>query len=109
MFRTLNPYNKIKAPEVRSIKVKDYDSKAWREYSRNLRAQNPVCAITGSEYLPTMLIVDHIIPVNEGGSFWDERNHQVLCKSAHSIKSMKEKGGCKTPFILNENNEKIPT
>lgn len=108
MFRTLKPYNDIKKPVIRSEKVKDYDLKSWREYSKNLRANNPVCSVTGFEYLPEMLIVDHIIPVNEGGSFWDKRNHQILCKSAHSIKTMKEKSGCKTPFIYNEAKEKIP-
>lgn len=107
-FRTLKPYHSIQKIETRSFKVKEYDTKNWREYSLNLRIMNPVCAVLKSEFLPNMLIVDHIIPVNEGGSFWDERNHQVLSKSAHSVKSMKEKRGSKTPFEFNQDGEKIP-
>jgi len=107
-FRTLKPYKQIKKAASRSEKVKDYDTKAWREYSLNLRTQNPICSITKKEYLPHMLSVDHIIPVSEGGSFWDERNHQVLLNAIHSIKSMKEKNGSKIQWILNEKGEKIP-
>lgn len=34
--------------------------------------------------------VDHIIPVNQGGDFWDAMNHQSLCASCHSAKTMRE-------------------
>lgn len=107
-FRNLKPYHPRKPQAVRSVKVTDYDTKAWRDYSLQLRTENNICAKTGNEYLPKMLVVDHIIPVNEGGSFWDKRNHQVLSLSEHSRKSMREKAGCKTPFIFNKDGEKIP-
>jgi 5-methylcytosine-specific restriction endonuclease McrA len=36
------------------------------------------------------MIVDHIIPVSQGGSFWDPTNHQPLCGKCHSAKTMTE-------------------
>jgi 5-methylcytosine-specific restriction protein A len=38
--------------------------------------------------------LDHIIP-HKGNNelFWDESNHQGLCKHHHSLKTAKEDGG----------------
>ena len=99
----------IKQPQARSHKVKDYDTKEWREYSLELRTSIGKCTISNREYLPKYLIVDHIIPVNQGGSFWDKRNHQVISIYSHSKKTRRETvEGCKTPWILNEEGDKIP-
>ena len=38
-------------------------------------------------------MVDHTIPVNRGGSFWDIRNHQGLKKKCHDRKSGREAHG----------------
>lgn len=93
----------------RSYKVKDYNTKAWREYSLDLRITSGKCAKSQREYLPQYLVVDHIIPVNEGGSFWDKRNHQVISVFHHSKKTREEATkGSLTPWELNEEGDKIP-
>lgn len=98
-----------KRVQKRSEKVKDYDTKEFRDYSRNEREKAGKCQKCGREFLPKYLILDHIIPVEEGGSFWDRRNHQVLCKWHHSSKTAKEmRTGSQRPFDLNELGEKIP-
>lgn len=98
-----------KLPQKKAYKVADYNSKAWREYSYQLRASTLKCAINGRFYEVHNLVVDHIIPVNEGGSFWDARNHQVINKWSHNKKSASEQAnGSKTPYELNELGEKIP-
>lgn len=38
-------------------------------------------------------VIDHIKPVNQGGSIWDENNLQAMCKSCHDKKTAKEDGG----------------
>lgn len=100
----------IKKPEPkRAFKVADYDTRSWRDYSYELRAKTLKCVVDNRPFRPKDLIVDHIIPVNEGGSFWDERNHQVICKWHHNSKTgIESKIGCQTPWELNENGEKIP-
>ena len=86
-----------------------YHSKAWVRYSQNFRALNPYCSdckrllnnIDESD-------CDHIIPVTEGGSFWDVRNHQTLCKSCHSSKTLRDQHNKYRSFQLNNEGEKIP-
>lgn len=29
-------------------------------------------------------VVDHIVPVSQGGEFWDEANWQPLCATCHN-------------------------
>ena len=36
-------------------------------------------------------MVDHITPINRGGSVWDKSNLQVLCNKCHNIKSGKDR------------------
>lgn len=71
-----------------------YDSK-WSAYSKRYRIKHPLCLhcekvgiVKQSE------CVDHIIPVDgpDDPLFWDEKNHQALCHTCHSIKTAKEDG-----------------
>jgi 5-methylcytosine-specific restriction protein A len=81
----------------------------WKNrYSIEFRTLNPRCAHCNRLFPYYRLAVDHIIPLYEGGSFWDRNNHQSLCISCHSRKTVKEQKGSKTPFKYNEENEKIP-
>jgi 5-methylcytosine-specific restriction enzyme A len=32
-------------------------------------------------------IVDHILPIKQGGDTWNPNNHQALCKSCHAKKT----------------------
>ncbi len=48
---------------------------------------NPVCIVCGNE----AKVVDHIVPIEQGGSMWNEKNHQPLCKSCHGKKNNSDK------------------
>lgn len=86
-----------------------YNSRSWRKYSLIKRMTISKCELTGDVYHYTKLVVDHIIPVSQEGSFWDERNHQIISIFAHNEKTAKEKKGSKTPWKLNEEGERIPS
>lgn len=98
-------------PVVSNNKEKDtrYQLSEWKNrYSIEFRTLNPKCNHCGRLFPYYALAVDHIIPLCEGGSFWDKLNHQSLCIRCHSRKTVKEQQGSKTPFKYNEENEKIP-
>lgn len=71
-----------------SARQRGYDRR-WEEYRANYLAQNPDCQQCGDP----ATVVDHIVPVEQGGSFWDPRNHQPMCKRCHDAKSATENGG----------------
>ena len=108
MPRILSPYKKMPTYAKRD-KDSRYAESAWIELSKNKRASGRCIMCPKRIHQPASLVVDHIVPIVEGGSFYDERNHQVLCVWHHNSKSGKEKRGSKTPWMLNEINEKIPS
>lgn len=66
-----------------------YNSR-WRRYRKYFLMQHPVCVRCGR--LAT--VVDHIIP-HKGNQdlFWQQSNHQALCKLCHDKKTATEDGG----------------
>jgi len=85
-----------------------YNSHSWRKYSTNRRKKNPQCAKCEKLYNYKDLVTDHIIPINQGGSKMDPKNHQSLCKSCHAVKSGMEANGIIAPYTFNAKGEKIP-
>ncbi|WP_256846926.1 HNH endonuclease [Paenibacillus sp. Pae108] len=68
----------------------------WQKYRLRFLKKNPLCVhcenkgvLTPSEH------VDHIIAVTGPNDplFWKESNHQALCHSCHSRKTVLEDGG----------------
>lgn len=53
-------------------------------------------------------VTDHIIPVNQGGSFWDVRNHRTLSHKEHNKKSGLEAHGIIEAWVYNDDGDKIP-
>lgn len=82
-----------------------YNDPEWRRYSTKYRSDNPYCACGCGKSADC---VDHIIPINYEGSFWDTRNHQGLNNHCHSRKSGRESQGIYEPYILNQDGERIP-
>lgn len=69
-----------------------YNSKRWRKVSKIERSKEPLCAACQALDLVVKADVrDHIIPVEHGGSFWDDRNRWSLCHDHHNSKSAREK------------------
>ena len=73
---------------------KGYDYR-WKKYRAIFLQLNPLCRECEKEgrFVPAT-VVDHIIP-HRGDKvrFWDESNHQGLCKSHHDTKTASEDGG----------------
>lgn len=102
-------------PKANKINLKPKEEKhpgyamnKWKQYSYIFRSQNPECNECKEIYNPKQMVVDHIIPVRYGGSFNDSRNHQSLCGSCHSKKTVKEKKRPLKESMLNEFGELIP-
>ena len=64
----------------------------WRRYREIYLMQNPFCVICGERSNVVDHIKDHKGDINK---FWDENNHQAMCKSCHDVKTAKENLGKK--------------
>lgn len=78
-----------------------YNSKAWRNYSIRYRTTCEICLSLGMQVditsgaIGTRGVVDHIVPMQQGGSPWDEANHMGMCGSHHNTKrGMESQGYC---------------
>lgn len=88
----------------------NYSSYKWTQTSIKYRTNNPECVECGKPY-PTIkgLVLDHIIPIEQDGSIWNEANHQSMCaKPCHARKSQADKKGYKGNYKLLPNGKKIP-
>ena len=79
-------------------KVFNYGLNQWTVFSRNYKQDNPLCVHCSLEGKYRFAeVTDHIIPINSGGSLWDLRNIQGLCKRHDNIKRSKESRGVVVP------------
>jgi len=69
-----------------SASAQGYDWK-WTKVSRLVRRQEPVCRRCKNQ-LATM--VDHIIPLKQGGARLNLENLQPLCTGCHAIKTAED-------------------
>ena len=61
-----------------------YDTRAWRKLRAGMLARNPLCKrCEGRGKIVAAEVVDHIVPVSQGGAAFDEENLQCLCKPCH--------------------------
>jgi 5-methylcytosine-specific restriction enzyme A len=68
-----------------------YNSPRWRKLRRIFLNENPLCISCKDMGVVTAAhVVDHIIPINEGGSAWDQMNFQAMCHICHNKKSANE-------------------
>jgi 5-methylcytosine-specific restriction protein A len=66
-----------------------YNDARWQALSRNHRREFPLCI--NYEYCRSLAqMVDHIIPINQGGECWDKGNLQSMCHRCHNRKRQKE-------------------
>ena len=52
-----------------------------------MRERHPYCAECGRTAQQTRLVVDHRIPVDQGGPGFDPLNLWVICLACHAIKT----------------------
>lgn len=71
--------------------ARGYSSK-WANYSTHYLHQHPLCVACRADGLVvSATLVDHIVPLALGGSMWDPKNHQGLCRSCHATKTGRER------------------
>lgn len=73
-----------------------YNSAAWRRTSAAIRQQRPVCEVCSvyARHQPAQM-VDHIIPIRQGGARFHEDNLMAMCHECHNRKSAKDSAkGC---------------
>ena len=59
----------------------------WQQYRIRYLTQHPLCVkCKGLNLITAATVVDHVIP-HQGDMqrFWDEANHQALCKPCHDV------------------------
>lgn len=79
--------------EKKSSSARGYGYK-WKKYREKFLFINPLCVFCRDQNRVTAAtVVDHIVPHNGDQTlFWDEKNHQPLCKHCHdSVKQKQEK------------------
>lgn len=88
-----------------------YNSYKWRKFSKARIKRNPLCQCaecrdSSNPLLATM--TDHIIPIKQGGSKWDELNLQSMNKmKCHQKKRKREQMKIYEDHVLNAAGEKI--
>ncbi len=71
--------------------AKLYNSKRWRSLRLQYIKYNTLCVqCKDRDRIVAAKVIDHIIPVSEGGSFYEWNNLQSLCTRCHAIKTGKE-------------------
>lgn len=76
-----------------------YRSARWRAVRKRAISEQPFQCSAGNCILLAK-ILDHIIPIREGGAIWDRRNHQKLCDIHHNRKRGKETHGIIEEWVM---------
>lgn len=97
-----------------------YNSRRWRNLSRQFRKENVLCHyILSPKYPKRKLIpagfvkkvsevVDHIIPIAHGGAKYDRSNLQCLTRMANDWKAKQERIKPLYKWTLNDAGDKVP-
>ena len=68
-----------------------YNSMRWRNLRKHFIKKNPICVRCRYKgEIVSATVVDHIIPISQGGSPIDIKNLQSLCERHHNSKSARE-------------------
>ncbi len=75
---------------------KIYSTSRWQKLREFKKHRSPLCEECLRHGIVTpMTLVDHIIPIAEGGSPFDVENLQSLCAACHNKKHAEGRGGQK--------------
>lgn len=71
-----------------------YQSKVWRVLRASVLRESPLCVVCkAKERLIAAGVVDHVVPLKDGGARFDRDNLQPLCVSCHNRKTARETAG----------------
>ena len=69
-----------------------YASTRWRNYTKAYKRKHPLCVHCLAKGKTTPVdVIDHIIPILQGGDKWSSSNLQSLCHQCHNRKSATDK------------------
>ena len=84
--------NRIKVKQAWNITQFKYNSTKWIGLRDTFRDTFRLCKNCQEQgKITPMYVVDHIIPISQGGEPYDWDNLQSLCESCHNAKSAKER------------------
>lgn len=67
------------------------DPRSFRDYAEWWASGLPLCRrCLGKGTITPARVLDHIIPIEQGGAKYDMDNHQPLCDTCHNIKRASE-------------------
>jgi 5-methylcytosine-specific restriction endonuclease McrA len=82
-----------------------YHTKRWQQLRNTIiRRDGRTCATPGCTTdmnRPSILIVDHITEIRDGGDFWNPNNLQILCKPHNTAKGITANATRTTPTSPN--------
>jgi len=70
-----------------------YNTRRWQKVRALYLADHPFCECSECKARPVPLpanVVDHIVPINQGGDPWDDSNFQAMNSRCHNRKSGRE-------------------
>jgi 5-methylcytosine-specific restriction protein A len=71
-----------------------YQSRQWRMVRAAFLREHPLCVVCGARgVLAPAAVVDHVMPVKEGGARFAAANLQPLCVPCHNRKTARESAG----------------
>ncbi len=75
-----------------------YQSQQWRTVRAAFLREHPLCCACGAKgLLVAAKVVDHVVPIKDGGARFDAGNLQPLCVSCHNRKTATESAGRRWP------------
>ena len=75
-----------------------YQSRQWRVVRAAFLREHPLCGLCSARggLIPAR-VVDHVVPVKDGGARYLASNLQALCVSCHNRKTARESAGRRGP------------
>ena len=93
-LRTLPSTGRATTNDVQRDRIRRdqfYHTARWQRLRASVLEEEPLCRTCGSNGRVTLaVLVDHIVPVKDGGEMWDRANLQPLCNACHEAKSAAE-------------------
>ena len=69
-----------------------YNSARWRAVRAAFLRAHPVCVVCAARCrVVAALVVDHVVPIKDGGARFDVKNLQSLCIADHNAKTARER------------------
>lgn len=90
--RVIQPWRKNEPKRETTRKDGFYQSVDWRKLRNHFIQEHPLCSNCNNKgIIQEAEMVDHILPISQGGNKLDSKNLQSLCNKCHNRKSNSER------------------